>query len=251
MQNRISFVSDLHLYAKRSEAARYAESIRLAARRSSVLVLGGDIFDFSWSTLGSVEATVEAAYHWLRRLGEEHPHCQIHYLLGNHDYCRPFIEMLEQRGSDIPNFSWHHFYLRLGQNLFLHGDAAEGKWNHERLLRYRSRWLHQPMAGKLSRGAYYLVHRARLHKPLPYLIHWKRRAAKRLLDYMDYIGEGPESGVRHVYFGHIHRRILNYRYRGMTFHNCGAPIAGLRFRVLEAHYDGDVPCGDKHKSVVV
>ena len=93
MTQRISFVSDLHLFARRSEAPRYAEAIRTAARRSAVLVLGGDIFDFSWSTLPTVEDTVEAAFHWLQHLAAEHPHCQIHYLLGNHDYCQPFLEL--------------------------------------------------------------------------------------------------------------------------------------------------------------
>ena len=42
------------------------------------------------------------------------------------------------------------------------------------------------------------------------------------------------SGVRHVYFGHIHRRVSGYRYRGLTFHNGGAPMRGQHFRILEA-----------------
>ena len=247
MTHRISFVSDLHLFARRSEAPRYAEAIRTAARRSAVLVLGGDIFDFSWSTLPTLEDTVEAAFHWLQHLAAEHPQCQIHYLLGNHDYCQPFLEYLEQHAQLIPNFAWHHFYLRLGPNVFLHGDAVEKKeTTHENLLKYRSRWLNRPMAGKFSRGAYAVVHRARLHQPLAFLLHRKRRVARRILNYLDHLGEGPETGVRHVYFGHIHRRMFNYRYRGVTFHNCGAPIAGLRFRILEGSYDGSLPIHDSH-----
>ena len=155
MTHRISFVSDLHLFARRSDAPRYVEAIRTAARRSAVLVLGGDIFDFSWSTLPTVEDTVSAAFHWLQHLAAENPQCQIHYLLGNHDYCQPFLEFLEQHAHLIPNFAWHHFYLRLGPNIFLHGDAVEKKeTTHEKLLKYRSHWLHKPMAGKFSRGAY-------------------------------------------------------------------------------------------------
>ena len=117
---------------------------------------------------------------------------------------------------------------------------------HEKLLKYRSRWLNRPMAGKFSRGAYEVVHRARLHQPLAFLLHRKRRVARRILNYLDHLGEGPETGVRHVYFGHIHRRMFNYRYRGVTFHNCGAPIAGLRFRILEGSYDGSLPIHDSH-----
>jgi UDP-2,3-diacylglucosamine pyrophosphatase LpxH len=249
MGHRISFVSDLHLFARRSEAPRYAEAIRTAARRSAVLVLGGDIFDFSWSTLPSLSATVEAAFHWLQRLAADHPQCQIHYLLGNHDYCRPFLDYLEQHSGMIPNFAWHHFYLRLGANAFLHGDVVEkNTGTHERLLEYRSHWLHRPLAGKFSRGAYEVVHRAHLHRPLAYLLHRKRHVARRVLAYLENAGEGPETGLRHVYFGHIHRRMFNYRYRGVTFHNCGAPIKGLRFRILEGSYDGSQPIHDAHRA---
>jgi len=248
MAHRISFVSDLHLFARRSDAPRYAEAIRTAARRSAVLVLGGDIFDFSWSTLPTLADTVEAAFHWLSRLAADHPHCRIHYLLGNHDYCRPFIDYLEGHAGLIPNFAWHYFYLRLGPNVFLHGDVAEKRqMTHERLLEYRSHWLHRPLAGKFSRGAYEVVHRAHLHQPLPFLLHRKRRVARRVLAYLENQGEGPETGVRHVYFGHTHRRIFNYRFHGVTFHNCGAPIAGLRFRILECSYDGSQPIHDGHR----
>lgn len=58
--------------------------------------------------------------------------------------------------------------------------------------------------------------------------------ARRIAAYLRHVGEGPDSGVRHIYFGHTHRRVLNYRYRGMTFHNGGAPICGQPFRILEA-----------------
>ncbi len=247
MTHRISFVSDLHLFARRSDAPRYADAIRTAARRSAVLVLGGDIFDFSWSTLPTLDDTVEAAFHWLQRLADEHPQCQIHYLLGNHDYCQPFLDYLERHSQLIPNFAWHHFYLRLGPNVFLHGDAVGEEGNDPRGAAEVSFALAaSPLAGKFSRGAYAVVHRARLHQPLAFLLHRKRRVARRILNYLEHLGEGPETGVRHVYFGHIHRRMFNYRFRGVTFHNCGAPIAGLRFRILEGSYDGSLPTHDSH-----
>jgi UDP-2,3-diacylglucosamine hydrolase len=247
MTHGISFVSDLHLFARRSDAPRYADAIRTAARRSEVLVLGGDIFDFTWSTLPTMEATVAAAFRWLEHIAAEHPHCQIHYLLGNHDYCQPFLDLLERQAHVIPNFAWHHFYLRLGPNVFLHGDAVEKREiTHEKLLAYRSRWLNRPLAGKFKRGVYDVVHRAQLHRPVAFLLHRKRHVARRILNYLDHLGEGPETGVRHVFFGHIHRRMFNYRYRGVTFHNCGAPIAGLRFRVLEGRYEGGLALHDSH-----
>jgi UDP-2,3-diacylglucosamine hydrolase len=107
------------------------------------------------------------------------------------------------------------------------------------------------LAGKFKRGVYAVVHRARLHQPLAFLLHRKRHVARRILNYPDHLGEGAETGVRHVYFGHIHRRMFNYRYRGVTFHNCGAPIAGLRFRILEGSYDGSQPIHDSHPTGAV
>ncbi|MBX3438851.1 MAG: hypothetical protein KF861_15270, partial [Planctomycetaceae bacterium] len=65
---RACFVSDLHLFANRSRADRYLEAIERAADAADLCILGGDIFDFRWSTLPSTEATVESAVAWLRAL---------------------------------------------------------------------------------------------------------------------------------------------------------------------------------------
>jgi hypothetical protein len=74
----------------------------------------------------------------------------------------------------------------------------------------------------------------RLHKPFPHLVYTKRIVVRRIFNYLEKIGEGPGHGVRDVYFGHTHRKLSDYRYRGLTFHNCGAPIKGVKFRILEA-----------------
>ena len=50
------FVSDLHLFANRSNAHRYLEEIALAASQAEVFVLGGDIFDFRWSRIPILRA---------------------------------------------------------------------------------------------------------------------------------------------------------------------------------------------------
>ena len=233
MQCRVGFVADLHLFTRRSHAHRYQESMRGAADRSAAFVLGGDIFDFRWSTLATTSATIDAALDWLEALTAAHPHCHFHYLLGNHDYCQSFLHRLEERAGQMPNFSWHRFYLRLGDSVFLHGDAAERRMTPEKLIQFRSRWLHVKPPSRLHRHAYDLVHHIGLHRPIPFLFNTKRRVARQILDYLERIGEGPATGLRHVYFGHIHRRVSNYRYHGLTFHNGGAPIAGGRFRILE------------------
>ena len=68
------FVSDLHLFANRSNAHRYLEEIARAASRAEVFVLGGDIFDFRWSRdsdpSGGADGHVAGSANWpLRRPG--------------------------------------------------------------------------------------------------------------------------------------------------------------------------------------
>ncbi|HTN77248.1 MAG TPA: metallophosphoesterase, partial [Pirellulaceae bacterium] len=85
------FVSDLHLFSRRSQAQRYRDQLHATARDAKVFVLGGDIFDFRWSMLKSVEVTVDAAIIWLEELIAPHPDCQFHFVLGNHDCNRRFV----------------------------------------------------------------------------------------------------------------------------------------------------------------
>jgi UDP-2,3-diacylglucosamine hydrolase len=234
MSRRVSFVADLHLFSRRSEAPRYWEAMSRAAGRSAAFVLGGDIFDFRWSTLRTPAATVEAAVHWIEHLAASHPQCHFHYVLGNHDYYGRFLDRLAQRRGAVENLSCHAFYVRLGDSVFLHGDAAMRRMTPERLLRFRARWLDDRPPGRLHRRAYDLLIQSGLHRPIPYLVYPKRRVARRLRRYLQRQGEGPHSGARHVYFGHIHRPMAAYRYRGLVFHNGGAPIGGQPLRILEA-----------------
>jgi len=54
-------LSDLHLFARRSQAADCMHRLRTELATVRVLVLNGDIFDFRWSTLRDLETTVAAA----------------------------------------------------------------------------------------------------------------------------------------------------------------------------------------------
>ena len=121
-----------------------------------------------------------------------------------------------------------------GERVFLHGDGAMRRMTPERLLRFRSRWLELRPPGRLHRRAYDLLFRSGLHRPIPYLVYPKRRVARRLRRYLEHHGQGPHTGVRNVYFGHTHRRMSNYHYHGLAFHNGGAPLKGMKFRIIEA-----------------
>jgi UDP-2,3-diacylglucosamine pyrophosphatase LpxH len=228
------FASDLHLFARRSEAPLYLAAMRHRAARAKLFVLGGDIFDFRWSTLASTRHTVEAAIEWLRELAGSHAKCHFHYLLGNHDYHRHFLSRLYCLELETPNLTCHPYFFRQGGAVFLHGDVADRRMTPVMLAAACSRWLEDRPRGRLRHRMYDVAVGAGLHRALPYLAHPKRLVARRILSYLRQIDQGPEHGVRNIYFGHIHRQMADYRYGGLAFHNGGAPIKGQRFRILEA-----------------
>jgi UDP-2,3-diacylglucosamine hydrolase len=207
-----------------------------AAAKADYFVLGGDIFDFCWARTRSHSHTVEKAVAWLRSLIEPRPHCEFHYVLGNHDYHQQFIAQLAELNSALPNFFWHRFYVRLGSNLFLHGDVTDhGNHNAQSLANARAEWLDAPRRGPFMSRLYDVVVLTRLHKPVTHLVFSKRIVTRRILKYLEAIGQGPAAGVKDVYFGHTHKHLVNYYQGGVYFHNGGVAIKGMKFHILEAH----------------
>lgn len=232
------FVSDLHLFSRRSEAARHTGALHAAARRARTFVLGGDIFDFRWSTLGPVETSVRAAVDWVDQFVTKHPDCQFHFISGNHDANERFVTALKAYTAGSPNLQFHEYYLRLAGSVFLHGDAADHPTMcADRLAANRQHWSRDESRGPVKHLLYDLAVKARLHR-LAAVVHPKKKVARRLLGYLDRIGQGTGSGLEHVYFGHTHQAMANYSHGGVTFHNGGAPMPGLQFRIVEANTAG-------------
>ena len=227
------FVSDLHLFANRSNAHRYLEEISQKASHADTFVLGGDIFDFRWSSIPILRA-VDRAAGWLQELTGSCSCCQFHIVLGNHDYHRAFIDRLMVLEGLVTNLAWHRYYVRLGNSVFLHGDVADKVMDARMLAEARDQWLDHGRRGPFLSMLYDVVVLTRMHKPVPRLVFAKRIVVRRIHKYLESIGEGPGNGVRDVYFGHTHRRMSNYHYRGLAFHNGGAPIKGSKFRIIEA-----------------
>lgn len=124
---QICAVSDLHLFCKRSEAHRYTASLDRAIAEAEVCVLNGDIFDFRWSVFESVGETVHEAISWLDRIIARHPHCEFHYIFGNHDSVKVFIDALDAYAAQTERLTCHHDLFRLNGAVFLHGDVADRK----------------------------------------------------------------------------------------------------------------------------
>jgi UDP-2,3-diacylglucosamine pyrophosphatase LpxH len=232
------FVSDLHLFASRSKASKYLDDMTLAASRADNFVLGGDIFDFRWARTKNHHHTVDKAVQWLEDLVNPCRQCHFHFVLGNHDYHHALIDRLGDLSVKLPNFTWYEYYVRLGNSVFLHGDVADrDDHNAESLAADREEWLYARRRGPFLSRLYDVVVLSRLHKPLPHLVYSKRIVARRILSYLNRIGQGPETGVGNVYFGHTHKHMTNYDFEGVIFHCGGAPIKGLKFRILEAVID--------------
>jgi UDP-2,3-diacylglucosamine hydrolase len=158
-------------------------------------------------------------------------------VVGNHDNLLDFLKALESYIADEPHVSCHPHYVRLGKALFLHGDVANRKMNHLQLSRWRERWHDDTKKARFLDWIYDVAFALRVHKAVHRITFPSALVAKRVMHYLESIGEGPESGTEDVYFGHTHMALSDYEHGGVRFHNCGAPMPGLEFNILKIEID--------------
>jgi UDP-2,3-diacylglucosamine hydrolase len=233
MMKSIYVVSDMHMFCTRSRWQDHLQAIHEAAGQADLFVFNGDTFDFKWSILPSPEETVEAAVNFLRGLAKRYPKCQFHVNLGNHDYLRAFIHALDRLSREVPNLSWHPYFLRVGSTLFIHGDVAIRKMNHRQLEHYRERWMEHKQPPQWRHDFYDVAFRARAHVYVSRIAFPRRLTLRRVSAYLSDIGHSSKEGVQRVYFGHTHVPMSGYCYRGVTYHNGGAPMTGVEFSLLK------------------
>jgi len=233
MHQATYFVSDLHIFCSRFRGQESWNRLLELSKRATTVVLGGDIFDFRWTTLPTIERSADVAIQMLTSLVRQNRQCQFHYVLGNHDNHRAFVVRLERLAGDESNLSLHPYYLRLGGSLFLHGDVATRGWGPEQLENKRRRWLQARRQGRFANLAYDASVGVGLHRLVYRLAYPPKAATRRILAYLGQIGQGPGGGLTDVYFGHTHLALSNYECGGIRFHNGGAPIRGSAFRILE------------------
>lgn len=201
--------------------------------RSDVVVLGGDIFDFKWSRLTTLQASMDAAIAWVEKLTGENPTRSFYYLLGNHD-CHPrFVSSLDKLTFQTPNLQWHPYWLRLGSLAFLHGDVLDGGLEHNQLEQSRRKHACDPVPQAYRHWLYDIAVQAKVHRVVATVAKRRNWVISKLSDYLSSQSLDSENGISDVYFGHTHRVIDNTIYKGIRFHNGGACIKGLEFRILE------------------
>jgi UDP-2,3-diacylglucosamine pyrophosphatase LpxH len=222
-------LSDLHLFTHRTIAHDLMDTICDAAAGAGFFVLNGDIFDFRWSVLDSIDATARAAVEWLDQLAEDFPNCRFFYVMGNHDALIRFAPMLDELARRRENFFWHSSHVRIGKALFLHGDLALN-------VRIRDPLQRELVPGeKMMSPALHLGYRAliasRLHRLIPW-VHNTRWCAKRIVRALHEYHPALAEGLGDIYFGHIHKTFTDFEYEGLVFHNTGSAIRHLKNSLL-------------------
>ncbi|MCA9129677.1 MAG: metallophosphoesterase [Planctomycetales bacterium] len=227
------FLSDLHLFSPRSVAQDVQLQLRAYDRPAQCVVLGGDIFDFRWSTHASLQATLLAAQCWLIDLLENLVHAHVLFLPGNHD-CQPeFLESLNVLSDRFPRFGWKPHHWQLGCNLFLHGDILDAGGDLPSLDRYRRRFHHGRAASKLAQRCYDVAVACRIHKTVPRLRHVPNKTCRALLNVVDRLALANAAELRHIYFGHTHVAMEGLNAAGIQFHNPGSGLKHMQLRLVE------------------
>ncbi|WP_153556377.1 metallophosphoesterase [Roseimaritima sediminicola] len=230
---RFCFVSDLHCFSARSMVHQHEWLINRVIQRSDVCVWGGDLFDFRWSQVGHEGESIDAALRWLQRYYERYPEKQFVFLNGNHDAHGRFRERLDEWSEGRERFRSGLDALVADDTLFLHGDVIEGTGSDQCFARYRRTWQDKPTAHPRASRLYDAAVSVRLHQAVAMTAHRRRRTCLRL-DRWLHRQEAPWSdSIRRVVFGHTHRALNRFLFKGKEFYNAGAAIRHVNFQPIE------------------
>lgn len=229
--NKGIVVSDLHLFSGRSEGYTHFEGLADKMAGLDTLVLNGDIFDFRWASSSHAES-IPKAVDWLKELRDEFSHLSIHFIPGNHDCLPGFVERVE----NIDGVSLHSHYLRLGRNLFLHGDAATRRMDRAGFEKFRSSWENDSPRGPTAAQFYRIADQLRLTDMVHVTWFGGRKAIRRIGWHLDEVFPGWESEIDACFFGHTHLPLQGVVDRGVQFHNTGAGVRGASFVPIQFHY---------------
>ncbi len=225
-------VSDLHLFAQRSEGESRFRDLAPTLDGVDTLVLNGDTFDFRWALCPHSES-IPLALNWLSELTVQFPQLEIHFLAGNHDCLPRFVDEL----CHLPSVRFHPHYLILGSNLFLHGDPANRKMDLDDFRQYRSVWERDSPRNKTQARLYGLTDTLGLSKVFHHLYFSGGLAESRIEWHLDQCLPGWSDDIRDCYFGHTHVPFRDRNRGRIRFHNTGAAIRGMRFQPLSFTYD--------------
>ncbi|MFO0923806.1 MAG: metallophosphoesterase [Pirellulales bacterium] len=223
------FLTDLHLFSHRSHGQAHWEELLPSLSGCDRVILGGDIFDLRWSTVGDFDATLEAAYRWLTAAVQNHDRTHWHFLLGNHD-CHPrFQAVLNRVQEEQERFSWSPLLFEQGPDLFLHGDVIDAGRSMLALDQFRAKFHEEKPRGKIGNLLYATLLQTRLHRTIPEFLHTPEKTSRKLLQFLSAAQPDALDGVENIYFGHTHVPVDGYRFDRYRFYNPGSGIRHLDF----------------------
>ncbi len=225
-------ISDLHIFSRRSNANDILNSMHMQVKDADFLVLNGDIFDFEWTTLESIDKTIFEAVKWLGDLSFQYPDCCIYYILGNHDSLEPFAVLIRKMTHKLTNLKVINTHLVLGSHLFIHGDlplARKNPWvrSLKKKVSKRNHFFHI---------CYEYAVKFNLHK-IVYSYFSPEYCSDRIFKALQKYPENFLEQIEHIYFGHTHLPFTEYPHKNYLFHNTGSAINGMGNNLIEVQYE--------------
>jgi len=237
MATRGLVISDLHLLARRSVGESLLGRIQPQLERCEVLVLNGDTFDFRWSTLDSEAASIAAAIAWVEEWAARFAGREMHFIEGNHDCLGEFRERLDALALTLPQVQVHEQVLRLGDQLFLHGDCANRKMDTDAMASFRQGWRVDKPRGRFSAAMYDFVDKTGLCGQFHRRFFPQGITVARVAHFLDHACPEWRESASDCYFGHTHLPFRDHEHEGVRFHNTGSGICGMGFQPLEFEYE--------------
>ncbi|MEM7558357.1 MAG: metallophosphoesterase [Planctomycetota bacterium] len=225
------FVSDLHLLSMRCDSQRAIADLHRYDSSAQCIVLGGDTFDFRWSTQGGCEETCNAAMRWLKGLLAATGKASIFFLLGNHDCLPEFEDRLRAFSENEPRFHLVPHVLLLDDCLFLHGDITHAG-SFSKLAEYRKKYHHHEPRSKWQHRWYDRAVRLRVPGLVSRTVCPTAATCRRLSEMIEEANLTEWSCVKSVFFGHTHVAANGYNVDSRQFFN---PGSGIRFMKYLPH----------------
>lgn len=224
-------LSDLHVFAQRSDQVRLERLIAALPRTFEFMVLNGDIFDFRWSVYASEGKTVKAGCNWLLTLLQNFPQTRIFYVMGNHDCSQLWAKALADLRHE--RFSWSATHCHIGTSLFIHGDLPLAGQNP--YVRQLPEAYKRVSAFDAASRIYDFAVDARLTH-MARLLFKPAQCVPKIHDLLVEHDQVLMDKVQDVYFGHTHVPFSCYPHKGIRYHNTGSGIRHMSTNMMQIEH---------------
>jgi|GEM_PF-269672 len=229
-------LSDLHLLRHPNTSTISLDQLPEMTTQYQLVIFNGDMFDFEWTSFKTEPDAIRFALRWVKDLAQSQPDCKFVFLAGNHDHDPLYSEGIERLAAENPNVHWKFEYLRVGDKVFLHGDATHIGARLESLPALRRRWsATRRKLSSLRRFYHFFNSPAKIAKITSVLP--KKYWARRISAYLQAAMKEEFEEIKDVYFGHTHVAFRDYVFENHVYHNSGSSIKGVKMLPLEFRFE--------------